>query len=348
MQAQRTKFSGSNIIEVLDLSKSYSYLGKQVSALNQVSITIEKGDIYGIIGQSGAGKSTLIRCLARLIQPSAGKISFYGNDVTNISGQPLREFYKNIGMVFQSFNLLGSRTVAENILYPLEISGIPLEKSNCRVAELLQLVGLTAKSGYYPAHLSGGEKQRVGIARALAHYPEVLFCDEATSALDPKTTKEILELLQKVHTELDVTIVLITHEMDVIKQICNKVAVIEAGEILETGLVVDIFAQPKYATTKDLLQHASHDIPQEVINNLSPSRQLLSLRFKGQVAKEPIISQMIRKFDVDVNILQGWIDNLQNMMLGTLIVEFTGAPENIQQALAYLREQSVQCEAILK
>lgn len=321
------------MIEVIKASKCYK---KGVYALRDVTLTIEKGDIFGIIGLSGAGKSTLIRALSHLVTLSSGKILFHGQDIALMNKNALRDFRKNIGMIFQHFNLLSSRTVAENIAYPLEIARVPIE-----IDELLGLVGLESKRGSYPSQLSGGEKQRVGIARALANHPEVLFCDEATSALDPKTTKEILSLLRTVNQKLGVTIVLITHEMEVIKQICNKVAVIEMGSIVEAGPVSKIFADPQHPTTQNFLESASHEIPTEFFKEPSPNRKLLRLKFKGKAAGEPIMSDIVRKFNVDTNILLGWIDRLQNNIIGTLIIELTGTPEGIADALRYMEEKSV-------
>ncbi len=330
------------IIQLLSVSKSY----KKVSALKEIYLTIGRGDVYGIIGLSGAGKSTLIRCLARLVIPTSGKILFQGNDLGAMQKHELRDFRKKMGMIFQHFNLLNSRSVAGNIAYPMEIAGASKEEQNKRIDELLELVGLTEKKDAYPSQLSGGEKQRVGIARALANQPDVLLCDEATSALDPKTTKEILRLLKSIHRHLGVTIVLITHEMEVIKQICNKVAVIEKGEIVEKGLVIDVFSEPQHPTTKNFLEKSSHELPPEFLKELPPNRKLLRLRFKGKAAGEPIISELVRKFDVDANILLGWIDRLHTLFLGTLIIELNGAPERIAQALNYLQEQSVHYEVI--
>lgn len=334
------------IIEVDAISKSYTHAKKSVHALQDVSLLIEKGDIYGIIGLSGAGKSTLIRCLSRLVIPTSGRILFQGSDIARMDKRALREFRKNIGMIFQHFNLLSSRTVAGNIAYPLEIANVSVEQQNTRIDELLGLVGLKEKKENYPSNLSGGEKQRVGIARALANNPDVLLCDEATSALDPKTTREILSLLKNVNKKLGLTIVLITHEMEVIKQICNKVAVIENGRIAEEGLVTEVFFEPKHTTTKHFLQSASHEIPPEFFKEISPNRKLLRLRFKGKAAGEPIISEIVRRFNLDANILLGWIDRLQELSIGTLVIELTGPSQGIQDALNYLHEKTVHYEVI--
>lgn len=334
------------VLKVENISKSYQHAGKTIHALQNVSLSIQKQDIFGIIGLSGAGKSTFIRTLARLVTPSSGLIFFHNQNIITMEGEELRNFRKNIGMIFQHFNLLHSRTVADNIGYPLEIDKMPFEERQKRINELLDLVKLTDKKECYPSQLSGGEKQRVGIARALANRPELLLCDEATSSLDPATTREILSLLKEVNKSLGVTIVLITHEMDVIKQICNKVAVIEQGKIVEEGLVSEIFADPQHDTTKNFLQNASHEIPPEFFGEDSPNRKLLRLKFKGKVANEPIMSDIVRKFNVNINILLGWIDRLQTVTVGTLVVEVSGVPNDIQLALKYLEEKGVHYEVI--
>jgi D-methionine transport system ATP-binding protein len=336
------------IIDVISVSKTYSHAGRIAHALREISLSIDAQDIYGIIGLSGAGKSTLIRCLAGGIQPTSGKILFRNQNISDLRGENLRAFRLNIGMIFQHFNLLSSRTVAENIAYPLEIAGIPKSKHYETVNELLKLVGLTSKKDAYPSLLSGGEKQRVGIARALANQPDVLFCDEATSALDPKTTKEILDLLVTINKTLGVTIVLITHAMEVIKRVCNKVAVIEAGKIVEEGPVTEVFANPQHPTTKNFIQGSSHEIPEEFFKPPSPNRKLLRLRFKGSSAGEPLISQIIKKYYVEANILLGWIDRLQTTTIGTLIIELTGSPEGIDGSLQYLTEKNAHYEVLQK
>lgn len=337
-----------SVIEIVEISKTYQHAGKMVRALDHASLSIEEGEVYGIIGLSGAGKSTLIRCLATLVKPSSGRILFHETDIAELEGKNLRHFRKNIGMIFQHFNLLSSRTVAGNIAYPLEIVNASKEEQDRRVDELLGLIGLKEKKDAYPLQLSGGEKQRVGIARALANHPQVLLCDEATSALDPKTTQEILELLKSINKKLGVTIILITHEMEVIKRICRKVAVIENGKIVEEGLVSEVFADPKHPTTQHFLQSTSHEIPPEFFHAISPSRKLLRLRFTGNAAGEPIISQIIKKFDVEANILLGWVDNLQSTIIGILIIELIGNPENIEKALIYLQDKGVGYEVLEK
>lgn len=331
------------MIQIDSLSKFYP--GNPVPALQNVNLSIHKGDIFGLIGQSGAGKSSLIRCLASLIQPSSGAIFFHGRNIAFNQGKELRDYRKNIGMIFQHFNLLTSRTVTENVAFPLEVTGI---KDPARVDELLDLVGLSAKKNAYPLQLSGGEKQRVGIARALAGKPEILLCDEATSALDPKTTKEILDLLKEVNKTLGVTIFLITHEMEVIRRICNKVAVMDRGLIVEQGLVTDIFFNPTQSITKSFLQNSTHEIPEEFFKSVAPNRKLLRLTFKGKTAGEPHISRMIQNFQVEANILLGWVDNLQTNTIGNLVIELTGVPEKVEKGLAYLKEQGIVCEELEK
>ncbi|MES2121809.1 MAG: methionine ABC transporter ATP-binding protein [Chlamydiota bacterium] len=334
------------LIQVESLSKSFTRSGRVVHALKDVSLSVASGDVFGIIGLSGAGKSTLIRCLAKLVTPSSGRVVFAGSDLALMGEKELSRFRKNIGMIFQHFNLLSSRTVERNIAYPLEIAGVPKEEREKRVDELLHLVGLTEKKEAYPSQLSGGEKQRVGIARALATNPQMLLCDEATSALDPQTTQEILSLLKSVNKKLGVTIFLITHEMEVIKQICNQVAVIEQGRIAEMGPVAEVFSDPQHPTTKRFLQSTSHAIPAEFFKPASPERKLLRLRFKGKASSEPIISDIVRKFHVDANILLGWIDRLQTLTVGTLVIEVTGSAEGIQGAMSYLSEKSVHYEVL--
>ncbi|HSX04509.1 MAG TPA: ATP-binding cassette domain-containing protein [Rhabdochlamydiaceae bacterium] len=335
------------LIEVIGLSKRYYH--KKIAdfhALRHVNLTVEKGDVFGIIGQSGAGKSTLIRSLARLEKPSFGEIIIHGKDICLFEGKALRNYYKSIGMIFQHFNLLSSRTVAENIAYPLEINGVHPDLIRKKVHELILLVGLEEQKDQYPAQLSGGQKQRVGIARALATDPEILFCDEATSSLDPKTTKEILALLKKIQKKLGLTIVLITHEMEVIKQVCNKVAVLEKGELVEAGTLAQIFTNPFHPITKNFVQNTVHEIPPHFFKEIAPNNQLVHLYFKGEKADQPIISQLVRKFNVDANILLGWIDSLQTVTVGNLIIQLTGEPANIEQALSYLKKLEIQYEIL--
>ncbi len=249
-------------------------------------------------------------------------------------------------MIFQHFKLLSSRTVAENISYPLEVHGFSAEERKARIDEMLKLVDLESKRDAYPAQLSGGQKQRVGIARALASHPDVLLCDEATSALDPKTTRDILALLKRLNRDLGLTIVIITHEMDVVKQLCNKVAVVHKGKIVESGDLVDIFTSPQHPTTKQFLQHTTHQLPTSIFKRTKPDGVLLRLSFKGKEASEPLISRMIKTFDVDVNILHGWLESLQGVLIGNLVLDITGKETNIKASLAYLAEHHVHYEVL--
>ncbi len=324
------------------MSKRY-YLQKQrdVHALRHVNLSIEKGDIFGIIGFSGAGKSTFLRCLATLEKPSFGQIFIHGDEITKLSEAALRSVRLQMGLIFQNFNLFSARTVRENIAYPMEVAGLPKQEQGLRISELLGLVGLEEQKDAYPAQLSGGQKQRVGIARALANQPEILLCDEATSSLDPKTTREILALIKDLQKRLDLTVVLITHEMEVVRQICNKVAVLENGEVVEQGKISEVFVEPKHSATKQFALKTIHEIPTHLI---SGKGKVLHLHFKGEKADQPVITQMVKRFAVDANILLGWIDSLQTVTVGNLIIELTG--EAIEDAIAFLRAQDVSVEEV--
>lgn len=337
----------TTLIELKALSKRFYHKKEaDVHALKHINLTIEKGDIFGIIGQSGAGKSTLMRCLAMLDHPTFGEILVKGTNIVLLKGRALRAYYRSIGMIFQQFNLLESRTVAENIAYPLEIAGVDPELIRKKVYELLLLVGLEDLRERYPAQLSGGQKQRVGIARALSADPEILLCDEATSALDPQTTKEILALLKTIQKKLNLTIVLITHEMEVIKQICNKVAVLERGELIECGSLAQIFIHPKHPTTKRFVQNSVHEIPPHFLEDKSANKKLVYLHFRGDKADQPIITQMARKFQIDASILLGWIDSLQTLTVGNLIVQLSGDPQDLKKALHFLQDQEIHYELL--
>lgn len=336
------------MIYIENLYKEYGSGKNVIKALKDINIHIEKKDIYGIIGLSGAGKSTLVRCMNRLEEPSMGRVIVDGTDLTALTKKELREKRKKIGMIFQHFNLLSSRTVAENIAYPLEIAGKKKDEIQKKITELLELVELEDKANAYPSQLSGGQKQRVGIARALANDPDVLLCDEATSALDPKTTNSILNLLKGINEKLDLTIVIITHEMEVIKEICNKVAVMEQGEVIEQGTITEVFAYPKHPTTQKFVQAVPHEIPSELEITGVEEQELIRLSFVGTATKKPILSHMLKKYDVEANILLGSVDNLKNTIVGNLIVQLIGEGDEIHKAIGYLRENEVECEVIKK
>ncbi len=321
-----------------------------VTAIDHVDLTIQEGEIYGIIGYSGAGKSTLIRMLNCLERPTSGTITIGDKELSSLKGSKLRKARQEISMIFQHFNLLWSGTVRENISFPLEIAGIPKEERNARVDELITLVGLEGRGESYPSQLSGGQKQRVGIARALANRPKVLLCDEATSALDPKTTDSILELLVDINQKLGLTIVLITHEMHVIQKICNRVAVMEAGNVVEEGQVLDVFRNPQKNITKDFVKQVTESGDMEdVINTLvknNPSGVIAKISFVGEKAEQPFMTMLIRHFDVDVNILQGKITQTVDGSYGTLFVRLDGEIDEVNRAIAYIGEQNIDVEVI--
>ncbi|SHK62568.1 methionine ABC transporter ATP-binding protein [Desulforamulus aeronauticus] len=337
------------MIQIRDLTKIYRGAAGEVVALDSVSLRVRKGEIYGIIGFSGAGKSTLIRCVNMLERPTEGSIIVNGQEMTTLYESQLRTMRQKIGMIFQHFNLLSSRTVFENVAFPLEISGVAKAEINKKVTNLLELVGLADKAQSYPSQLSGGQKQRVGIARALANDPIVLLCDEATSALDPATTSSILELLKDINRKLDLTILMITHEMKVISEICDSVAVIEGGKIIEEGLVIDVFTQPKHSTTRRFVQTIINtDVPDKIRERLleKGQGQIIRLSFIGDNTAEPVVSSLVKHFDVDVNILYGNIDQIQDTPFGMLIIECIGAKANCDKAVAYLRKQGLRIEVL--
>lgn len=329
------------ILHIKNLTKQFG----QAFALKRINLEIKRGEIFGIIGMSGAGKSTLIRCLTLLEKPTEGKIFLRDEEITSLSDKELRHFRKKIGMIFQHFNLFSSRNALENITYPLELDNVSYSARVERADELLDLVGLKGKEKNYPPELSGGEKQRVAIARALARFPDILFCDEATSALDPHSTQTTLELLLQLNRKLNLTIVLITHEMEVIKQICTRVAVLERGEIVELGKTADLFAAPKHPTTKRFLQNLAHTIPEHLLVK-KENQELLRLSFTGKSASEPVISRLIREHAVEVNILLGGIDRLQSESIGNLVITLSGSAEERLKACQFLEKQGVIWEKI--
>ncbi|AIM25243.1 methionine ABC transporter ATP-binding protein [Melissococcus plutonius] len=339
-------------IELKNVNKIFSTKAGKVKALNNISLEINQGDIYGIIGYSGAGKSTLVRLLNGLEFSTNGEVIVQKQNVKQLSSRELRQFREKIGMIFQHFNLLWSRTVLENILLPLEIAGIAKSERKTRAAELVNLVGLKGKETAYPSQLSGGQKQRVGIARALANEPKILLCDEATSALDPQTTDEILELLLKINQTLNLTIVLITHEMHVIQKICNHVAVMENGQVIEAGNVIDIFKKPKTEVTKRFVMQETDGDREEtegIINELLkqyPQGSIVRLTFHGEQVKLPIISQLIKKYEVDISIIYGNINQTKQGAIGSLYIQLLGEEENIKKTIQALQRFKVETEVI--
>lgn len=339
------------MIKLRGIEKVFKSASGDVKAVDNVDLTINQGEIYGIIGYSGAGKSTLIRLLNRLEEPTAGAIEVAGRDLTNISGSELRKARQEIGMIFQHFNLLWSRTVRDNIAFPLEIAGVSKAERIKRVNELINLVGLEGRENAYPSQLSGGQKQRVGIARALANRPKVLLCDEATSALDPQTTDSILDLLVDINEKLGLTIVLITHEMHVIRKICHRVSVMENGRIVEQGPVLEVFRKPTQAITKRFVKQVTEpEETKETIEHLLskyPNGQVIQLTFVGDDAEQPLINDIIRKFNVNVNILQGKISQTQNGAYGTLFIHLDGDHAEIEKAITYIHDRKVEVEVIV-
>lgn len=338
------------MITLSKLVKTFRTKDGIVSAVDKIDLTINEGEIFGIIGYSGAGKSTLIRLLNMLETPTSGDVVIDGKKMNQLSKRELREARQNIGMIFQHFNLLWSRTVKENISFPLEIIGVPKAEREKRVNELIQLVGLEGRGESYPSQLSGGQKQRVGIARALATNPKVLLCDEATSALDPKTTNSILDLLVSINEKLGLTIVIITHEMHVIRKICHRVAVMENGKIVEQGNVLDVFEQPKEAMTREFVKQVIEpEETEEAIKHLFEQNDIgtvLQLTFVGGDAKKPLITEIIRSFPVTISILQGKITQTQNGPYGSLFISVEGEGDEIKRVLQFIREQQVKVEVI--
>lgn len=323
------------MIELKNLTKTFKTSSGVMTAVDQVNVTIDDGEVFGIIGFSGAGKSTLVRCINLLERPSSGSVLINGIDLTRLPSRQLREARRKIGMIFQQFNLLEQRTVAANVRYPLEIAGVPKSQANARVAELLELVGLSDKASAYPAQLSGGQKQRVAIARALAPQPEILLCDEATSALDPITTKSILDLLKSVNQKLGVTIVVITHEMRVVEQICDRVAVMANGVIEETGAVRDVFLQPKSETARKLIE------PSHAQASVATVPNSLRIAFTGEESGAPVISDMTLTCGVMVNILSANTEIIGGKTFGQMLIEMPDDPAAQKRITDYLRGRGI-------
>jgi D-methionine transport system ATP-binding protein len=334
------------VIRFVDVHKSYRVDGRDIPALQPFNLDIADGEVFGVIGLSGAGKSTLIRLINLLERPSGGGIFIKDIEMTALAEPALRAQRRKIGMIFQHFNLLASQTVAENVAFPLRLAGERNASAlRARVDELLARVGLTAHADKYPSQLSGGQKQRVGIARALANRPSILLCDEATSALDPQTTASVLELLAEINRELKLTIVLITHEMDVVRRVCDRVAVLDAGVIVERGAVADVFLHPQHATTKRFVTEA---LPEEAASELAPFAQvqgrLLRLSFRGDTTLTPALGRVTRETGIDFNILAGRIDRIKDLPYGQLTLAMQG--EHVDAALTALRDAGIEIEEL--
>jgi len=367
---------GEHMIKLENIDVTFTQGKKVVNAVRNVSVDVEDGDIYGIIGYSGAGKSTLVRTINLLQRPTSGNVEVNGVDLLKLKPNELRDARKKIGMIFQHFNLMNTLSVFDNVAFPLKKAkkpkveegeeGEPLDPNaepklvkltkaeiKEKVDSLLQLVGLEDKANSYPSQLSGGQKQRVAIARALANDPDVLLCDEATSALDPKTTYSILELLKKVNEQLGITIVIITHEMQVVKEICNKVAVMEDGEVIEQGTVLDIFTNPQRNLTKDFIDTATHInqgietvLSHEQLLNLKEGDYLVKISFVGASTGEPLITKLSTQFQVAANILFANVEIIQETPVGTLLVGLSGEQASIESALSYIKGQGVSVEVL--
>ncbi len=341
------------MITLQNISKTFIDGGKEVQAVKDVNLTIHDGDIFGIIGFSGAGKSTLVRCINLLERPTSGTVTVDDKEITALSAKELRKARKKIGMIFQHFNLMPSRTIFGNVAYPLKGSGLSKQEIADKVHNLLDLVGISEKENAYPSQLSGGQKQRVAIARALANDPKILLCDEATSALDPQTTKSILKLLQKVNETLGITIVVITHEMDVVKEICNRVAVMDHGNVVEEGEVFSIFATPQNKVTRDFIKTTSNlQKIEELVEAgspvvaLKPGELIVRLSYIEKNASEPLISAVTEKFGIILNIIFADVEIVQNAPIGGTVAIVSGDKDKVEQALTYLKEKNVGVEVI--
>ena len=334
------------MIEFHHVNKTYRVAGRDVPALQPTDLRVERGQVFGLIGHSGAGKSTLLRLINRLEEPSGGRILIDGEDVTALDADGLRRFRRQVGMIFQHFNLLSSKTVAANVAMPLELAGeLSREQITQRVAELLARVGLSEHANKYPAQLSGGQKQRVGIARALSTNPKILLCDEATSALDPQTTAQVLQLLAEINRELGLTIVLITHEMDVIRRVCDQVAVMDGGSIVEQGPVAQVFLHPQHPTTRRFVQEDEQVDENEQRDDFAHvSGKILRLTFQGEATYAPLLGTVARETGVDYSILAGRIDRIKDTPYGQLTLALTGG--DIDAALARFQAADVHLEVL--
>lgn len=341
------------MIKLENISKSFAINGKTVEAVKDVCLEIRQGEIFGIIGFSGAGKSTLVRCINLLEKPEKGRVIIDEEDITHYEGKELRHVRQRIGMIFQHFNLMPSRTVFENIELPLKLTKLSASERSQKIKKLLDLVGLSDKAQSYPSQLSGGQKQRVAIARAIANDPKVLLCDEATSALDPQTTHSILQLLKEVNTRLGITIVVITHQMEVIKEICDRVAVMQKGVVVEKGDIVEVFSAPQAPITKSFIQAADNfeafsDLVKlnSAITGIKPSQPVWFLTYRGAVAGEPLMSELYRRFEVKANIIYGNIDYFKQCIVGKLGVAIEGRADQIEKARQFLIDQKVIVEVL--
>ncbi|WP_124057810.1 methionine ABC transporter ATP-binding protein [Vaginisenegalia massiliensis] len=341
------------MIQLTDVSVKFKQGQRQIVAVENASLEVKKGEIYGIVGYSGAGKSTLVRTINFLQVPTQGQVLVAGQDLAALTPSQLRQARKKIGMIFQQFNLMESRTIFDNVAFPLKGSSLTKSQIADKVNALLDLVGLADKAKGYPDQLSGGQKQRVAIARALANDPEVLLCDEATSALDPKTTQDILALLRRINQEMGVTMVVITHEMAVVKDLCHKVAVMENGRIIEQGPILEVFTNPQQALTQEFIQAATH-LDQELKTvfdyvaqqGANAPGQIAQITYIGQATMEPFVARLTKQFNIETNILSGHIEIIEHTPVGNLLVSFSGQLENLVQAVEFLTKEGIQVKIL--
>lgn len=331
------------MIEVKNLIKEFKLDGAEFKAVDNVSFSVERGQIYGIIGLSGAGKSTLVRCLNRLEEPTSGEIIVDGKNILDLSEKELLEERRQIGMIFQNFNLFMQKTVYQNIAYPLEISNVSKDKIDERVNELLKFIDLEEKKNAYPSELSGGQKQRVAIARSIATNPKILLSDEGTSALDPANTKVILELLKKVVATYKMTIVMITHQMEVAQDICDRIAVMDHGKIVEENETEQLFKNPKTALTRSFIQHL--DVAEKIVASEFKGT-ILRLVYDGENLAEPILSKCLKEYNVYFNIISANVNKLTDGAMGYLTIEITGEDQEVDKAIKYLKNSKVSVEVL--
>ena len=339
-------------VRFINLGKTYQGQQGPVDALQNIDLAIQRGEIFGIIGRSGAGKSSLIRTINRLEQPSSGRVLIDQTDIGEFNEDKLVELRRRVGMIFQHFNLMSAKTVWQNVELPLKVAGVPKDQRQRKVTELLELVGLQDKHKAYPAQLSGGQKQRVGIARALVHDPAILLCDEATSALDPETTQSILGLLREINLRLGLTVILITHEMAVIRDICDRVVVLEQGRVVEQGPVWQVFGDPRHEVSKTLLAPLQHGVPEDLQSRIAEQPQqigaavVLDLHFTGETGDEPDLAALFAALGGRVSLLQGGVERIQGRALGHLLLSIADSPHSREELLIRARKQAQHAEVI--
>jgi len=333
------------MVKIENVSVQFRTKSGITDAVRNVSLSIEDGEIFGIVGASGAGKSTLLRTINMIERPAEGKVYIGKTDITTLAGRDLRRMRQKVGMIFQHFNLMHTRNVYENVALAMKIAGKSVKETEVRVPELLALVGLSEKALSYPSQLSGGQKQRVGIARSLANDPEILLCDEPTSALDLETTRSILDLIRDINRRFGITVILISHEMDVIKSICARVAVMENGKVVETNTSYGIFSEPVHETSKELVRHSLNiEVPENILSSMNGS--VVRVVYLNETALEPVLSNAIKKFTVNINIIHGKIEYIAGLPIGILILNLRGKKNEINEVIEYLKKRTAVTEVI--